>query len=620
MGMTSVSSNSLRLHTKTDDLGQNRMMVTQTKENELDPVEFGKAMGDVKRLKVGALTSIQEKNASRIAALQELKAHTQHVRNFSHNLSNYLGVDQSIPNAFKTKIATCLNAQGDDMRSIVEVSPTKDAQAQSFILRVDQLASCDKIKSTTTFANMNTGLGLSGNLVVNGKNIPITDGSNGSLNMSLFDIGASIKNALPNVNMATFSTNGSLFSFEIQSKEMSSPINLTGTSASILQSLGIPTLLNDPHTPVVTDKDDLILKASYNGTPITRETNTLTDLVPNTSIIIKGTTLDINVEIAHDSKAVQFGLQDFVSAYNAFQDFVQQQTSQNDDHSPKEGAQLYNSTSLRAEVNSITSILSTWVSGVPSHQPKSLSEIGIVFGDQGMFAAKDLDDLLKSANQSQKLNIQDDILSQFMNSSTLSKALSVLGDYGESSHPDFSVYSVDNLLKNPSVSGQPITLSVQKVNGAVQGTFSVTIKQNDQDPGVVVNVPATLKEGGIFLGPEGSIFENMTIGCGSKTLAQLVNNGAAINTIITETKGVCSQLLDTLDVFLKNDGLLDQEIKSIEAENKRLSEEIQRIEESAKRAEERAMAQVIRTQAVIQNMEKAAASVDLYMQIISARK
>lgn len=620
MGVTATSSQSLRLHTQTDDLGQKRMLVTQTKASELDPLEFGDAVRKIKALRVDAITSVKEKNASRIAALQELKAHTQNVRNFTQNLSHYLGVDQSVPNAFKVKIADVRNSNGDDMSARLNITPNNDALAQSFSFEVSQMASCDNVRSTTTFANMDSGLGVSGTLVINGQNIAITDGSNGSLNMSLSDIAAAIKNTVPTLRMTMFSTNGSLFTFDLTSTQTATPINLTGTSANILQNLGIPTVLGDPTLPIVTNQADLTLHATYNGSPITRQSNTIDDLIPNTILQIKGTTDALNCVIDQDSVAVELGLKDFVSSYNAFQDFVQKQTAQNDDYSPVEDSHLYTSSTLRTEVNSIVSALNTWVSGIPDNQPKTLAELGIMFGDQGMFTADSFEDLLKNANQSQKLNIQQDTLRQFLNSSGLSKALAVLGDMGTSSHSGFTVYKVDNLLKNPLVGGQPITLSVQKVNGVIQGTFSVTLKQNAQDPGTLITASATVGAGGLFSGPEGSIFENLVVGCGSKTLAQLVNNGANINTTIVETKGACSQLLHTLDVFLQKDGLLDQEINAIEHENLRLSEEIQRLEEQSKRAEERAMAQVTRTQAIIKNMQQAAESMEMYMQIISARR
>lgn len=620
MGVTATSAQSLRLHTQTDDLGQKRMLVTQTRENELDPVEFGKAVSEIKKLRIDALSGVKEKNASRIAALQELKAHTQNVRNFTQNLSHYLGVDHSVPNAFKVKTAEVLNSDGENMSARLEITPNKDATTQSFSFNVSQMASSDKIRSTATFANMDTGLGLSGTLVVNGHNISITDGSNGTHNMGLSDIAAAIKNAVPTLRMTMFSTNGSLFTFDITSTETAVPINLTGTSANLLQNLGIPTTIGDPNIPVVRNEADLILRATYNGSPITRKNNTIEDLIPNTVMHIKGITGPLQCAISQDSMAVELGLKDFVSSYNAFQDFVQKQTAQNDDHSPEEGSYLYNSSALRSEVSSIVSALNTWVLGIPSNHPQTLAELGIIFGDQGMFTAESFEDLLKNAKQSQKLNIQQDTLRQFMSSSGLSKALAVLGDLGTSSHAGFTVYKIDNLLKNPSVAGQPITLSIQKVNGILQGTFSVTIKQNAQDPGTLITAPASVGAGGIFSGQEGSVFENLVVGCGSKTLGQLVNNGATMNTTIVETKGACSQLLHTLEMFLQNDGLIDQEITSIEHENLRLSEDIQRLEEQSKRAEERAMAHVARTQSIIKNMQQAADSMEMYMQIISARR
>ncbi len=497
--MVDIATNNLGtsqslIQQRTDPLsGAKRFLVsTKLQDSKFDPNEYAKALGDIKREEARIIQDKIDDNLKKISKLRELKENTVSVSRFAKSLSNYLGPNTDTPNLWAQRYPTTFNTTGLDMSAQVRVTATNNANFQSFKINVIQMASSDQVLSTKTFANTTTGLSLLGNLVINGTTIPITDGSNGSINMSLLDISNAINLAFPNntMQMNLFTVDGVNYTWQITTPSLSLPIDLTGTSQTILQGLGVPLNTSNNTLPAVTPLNNLLLNFTYNGLNITRSgTNIVSDLIPNVTIEVNAAnTGPLTCTIDYDRLVLQTGFGEFVKAYNTLQKFARDQTAYEADKiTPKEGACLHRSSVLKSEIFMLTGLLSAWVPGVSNTQPNNLSAIGLLVGGKSTG--------YMNLDRTNDIYLDEPTLDQLINSDSITQVLTVVGNQVSSSNPYFRVFSAPDFVQDDTLSGVPITFSVQNANGTLVGTFSATVN------GTTITAPATLLEGGLFQGP-----------------------------------------------------------------------------------------------------------------------
>ncbi|MBX9977663.1 MAG: flagellar filament capping protein FliD, partial [Alphaproteobacteria bacterium] len=550
--------------TRTDMYGAKRHTVSSALSTGLDPNTYATAVGDVKRAEAKDIKDKVDLNLKTIEKLTELKKNTATVRGFTESLSNYLGANTKTPNLWKEKFPTIVDGTGKDASGLVRVTATKESDIRNFTIEVLQMAKADTFQSTNTFSSKTTGLGFSGNLVIAGVTVPITDGSSGSTNMTLDDVATAVNNISlqTKVKMELISVDGTNYRWQLTALDKSKPIDLTGTPQSILDGLLIPKNPVDGTLPRITAKDSLILKANYNGQLITREgTNVISDIILNTTIeVYAENTGLLTSKIDFDRVTLLAGFDAFVSSYNDLRKFGRDQTAyEPDKKTPKEDTYLHKSNVLRDQLRDIQNVMNTWVQGIASTDINNIQSIGLGIGKATIGAGNQI-----TSDLSGDIFPDAAKLDQLINSDKIQQVLAVVGNKTSSSNDYFRVFAIPNFMKNSALAGVPVTVNVQKVNGTVTATMAATIN------GTLTTVNAEYKEGGLINGPVGSAFEGFTIACKTDKIAALVDNGAGLSSTISATQGVLSRLEKTLENYIGfQTGGIDKEIERLEKENER---------------------------------------------------
>lgn len=116
---------------------------------------------------------------------------------------------------------------------------------------------------------------------------------------------------------------------------------------------------------------------SVNGLTITRESNSIEEVVPGVTLNIKAADLGkpVSVTVAPDVSGLQEKIQDFVNAYNEFKKFSDELTSYNAD-TDQAGLLLGDST-IRSIQTQIRSIISKPIDGLTGTKYRSLTELGV---------------------------------------------------------------------------------------------------------------------------------------------------------------------------------------------------------------------------------------------------
>ncbi|HEX6363418.1 MAG TPA: flagellar filament capping protein FliD [Albitalea sp.] len=165
---------------------------------------------------------------------------------------------------------------------------------------------------------------------------------------------------------------------------------------------GGPTLADlvyDPQGDLATDPDDLVppamtetvaaqnAKALLNGLPVESSTNTLADVSDGLSITVgKQTSGPVTVKVGLDTAAMKSAINDFVSAYNAINKYIAEQTKYDADK--KAAATLQGDRSTLSLQEGLRAALRA-ANGGASTTLARLSDVGIQFKADGSLAVND---------------------------------------------------------------------------------------------------------------------------------------------------------------------------------------------------------------------------------------
>lgn len=584
---SSVSDPSSSIVKRTNEYGVTTRSVKQSlKTIDLDPSELARDVGDIKRDQAKEVKDKVDKRLETINALTELKKLSAEVKKTGESLSNYLGMDKDTPNLWKRKTATVYDALGKDASNLVRVTSDQGTPIRDFTFSVEQLAKSDSIRSTNVFATKDTPLGLVGNLNirVGASNYTIDVGGKNLNDIANAVNGFSATTKIKMEIIQTTATGG--FQWQLIHLDKSVPIDLSGTDVGLLDGLFIPKNPGDATQPKVSTVDSLALKATYNGQSIVRNgSNYIENLIPDAVIEIYGTTTgNLSCSVEQDRESAADGFAKFVEAYNKLQAFRREQTAfENDKKTPKENAHLHGVSVLGQQNYDIQRVLSTWVNTGSTTAAKTLGEIGLSIGKSSTRMGSDGNITFDSQLDG---DIIPDVktLEKYLYSDKIAEVMAVVGNRVTNTNDYFRTYSIPNFMKNSTLSGVPITVSISKVNGVMTATMSANTATG------VITMPAEYKAGGLVIGPKGSIFEGLSVGCATAQINALVDNGAPITTTLSATMGIFAALEKSIDDYIAySTGKLDLEIKRLESLNEKDSQKAAKLESDAMKDEENLM-------------------------------
>ncbi len=342
----------------------------------------------------------------------------------------------------------------DSSSSNVGVSVSSGAALGQYSVEVAELAQAHSI-STGTFVDKDVTTLGSGSLSVKvgdvTKSITI-DGSNNTLEGIANAINSDEDLAL---NASVIDTgSGFVLVFAAQNSGTDNAVEITvaDTDGDSTDALGLSQLSFNGTTSHLTEsvvaKD---AEFTVNGIPITRQDNTISDVIEGVTFNLSGKTngSPATITVSQDSEKVVERVQSFIDAFNEVKNVINEVTQFDPDNLSTSGILVGDST-VRAVNNQLRSVLSQVIPGLEGSSIRSLSEVGISTNkDTGLLSFNDTTFTEKLAES------PDDVIALF-------------AEQGRTTDAQVSYHS-------KTVNTLPGTYDIDITQAATNGSFSGTV-------------------------------------------------------------------------------------------------------------------------------------------------
>lgn len=506
--------------------------------SKLDTEAILNATYEAKRLPAVRLENKTSKNDEKIAAFEDMRALLGNLKRAADGLRNPPGFFGAQSNSFETKQAFFSSSSGTPPADLVGVAVSNSAATGSFDLVVHDLAAANKLSSAsvaTTDAKLgdawNGGGAFSGTL-----DIGLAGGTTASIavddQMTINDLRDRI-----NAEKSTTGVRASVLKVSDSDFRLVMTAEETGKAITITDSSGIG-------GGFATSELQAAKPASFevDGVPITRLSNQADDVMPGVTINLfkadPGTTVTVSVEASLGD--IKDKIAGFVEAYNAFRDFVAEQSAVDASGKPLPEAVLFGDQTMRGLMGELGSITGGGVVGLDPGALSSLRGAGITL----------------DANN--RLTVDDSKLDNAL----LTKLDEVRGVFEfsfQSSSSELAVFSRTNALAASSM------------------TIDIVDADNDGTPeSATINGVAADLNGSTIKGPAGSAFEGL----------ELIWAGSGSTTIDVEaTQGIADRLFNVVGPATDTlGGTISQAVDSLKDLNAGYAKQMERIEERATRA------------------------------------
>ncbi len=534
----------------------------------IDTEALIKSLTDAKMIPATQLQDKIKVNDGKAEALGEFQTLVGKLKDTVSALRNPPGVGNAADNAFKYRTTNITSNTSVDGSSYVSVTASPGAALQSYTISdITSLAAARKqatgdiniatADDDAVSATPAAGQFKAGTFTLNGQSITLNDGE------SLNSVAAKFNSLADKTGISA-----SIIKISTGKYQLSFSATQTGTNADFdFNNISKPGTLTDPDgvfsSITVTNKQDAANAVfSFNGVPITRQSNTVSDMVDGLSFTLKQTTLadpstDITVEVAADQTISKNSIINFINAYNDLKTFAAKQTEVGDNGLYKDSAVLHDSSVFRNTMNDINSQLSSAVGGIADGNPSRLADLGITYVDQA--ATKD------SPQVRNLLTVDDGKLATAISNNPDAVRKVFEFDFN-TDNTALRVFSRTNALKVSSFSldikPSTSTFTATYDNGSGPQTIDV-----DATP--IKNSLTGVITGYSLKGKAGTVLDGLT----------LVYASTADSTAnVTATQGIADKIFNIADPALKSDtGSLAVELNSLKDSDARLNDNIAKI-------------------------------------------
>lgn len=381
--------------------------------SNLDIASIVSKLMEIERAPLNRLEAKKTSLDAKISALGSIKGFLSTFQSSLTALNSSAGIQASKATSSNTAV---LNATG-----------TSGAIAGNYSIEVSQLAQSQKLVAagqadTTTAIGVGTltiDLGtISGGTFddVSGTYSGASFTSNGA---GSFDITIdSSNNTLEGIRDAINDANQGVTATIVNDGDPSNPYRLvlSSTNSGVDQSISISVAgdasLSDllSHDPAGTQNLSETITAQnaifeVDGIPITKSSNTVTDVIQGVTLELAGLTggTPVTVSVTHDTNSAKEAVEAFIKAYNDLRAEINKQTGTGGDGDGESGA-LASDSATRQILSFIRDELSTAPTGITGPYD-SLSSIGISFQSDGTLALDE--EKLNTAIQTNSANVSE---------------------------------------------------------------------------------------------------------------------------------------------------------------------------------------------------------------------
>lgn len=511
--------------------------------SQLDTESLINSLVEAKRLPAVRLETTIETNTAKMDALTELSSILERFRDAANFLRNPPGVGNASDNIFGYRSAT-ISANTGSGSSYLSATIAAGTPPSSYSLTVDQLATRQsRVTNTFAAADMEAqavgggGPFNAGTLTLGPDAVEVTleDGD------TLREVMAKINAVKAESGVEASAVKVSEGNFRLTFKSTT-----TGTDQNWDFTAANPGILN---TGFFSETDAVDAMVTIDGTQVTRQTNSINDLVDGITFDLTQTTppgTELTVGIQADTELARSAIMNFVDTYNEFRVFASRQTETTDDGERVQTALLGTNTALRSLVNAVGTEISSVVNGLAN--TNSLSQLGLKLSD---FPGDAETPFTRNILQVDESKLDAALASDF-------DAVRKVFEFNYvADNPNFVVFSRDN-----SLNATDAIFNIDQTNGIYEATVN----------GTTYTLEATaLSTGGVSLtGPQGSPIAGLNV---------LYTDTDDVTVNLSMTQGIGDRIFNALeDALNEEDGIVSQEIQSLDDRNTRLQEDIDRID------------------------------------------
>lgn len=534
----------------------------------IDTEALIKSLTDAKMIPATQLQDKIKINDDKSAALGEFQTLLGKMKDAVSALRNPPGVGNAADDAFKYRTASITSNTSIDGSSYVSVTASPGAALQSYTIS-DITSLAQARKQATGDINIATadaaavsatpagGQFKAGTFTLNGQNITFNDGE------SLNSVAAKFNSLADKTGVSA-----SIIKISTGKYQLSFSATKTGTDADFdFNNISKPGTLVDADgvfSGVTVSNKQAATNAefNFNGVPIIRQSNTVSDMVDGIAFTLKQTTLadpttEITVGIEADQTISKNSIINFINTYNDLKIFAAKQSEVGDNGLYKDTAVLQDNAMFRNTMNDVNSQLSSIVGGIAEGSPSRLADLGITFIDQA--ATKD-------SPQVRNLLTVDDAKLGTAISNDPDAVRKVFEFDFNTDNTALRVFSRTNALKisNFSLDIKPSTTTFTATYDDGSGPQTI-----DVDATEIKNSLTGVVTGYSLKGKAGTVLEGLS----------LVYASTADSTAnITATQGIADKIFNIADPALKTDtGSLAVELNSLKDADARLNDNIAKI-------------------------------------------
>jgi flagellar hook-associated protein 2 len=403
------------------------------------PISFGSSSVDllvaqfmqIERQPIVALEGDRSVLEARLSMYATLQTRLKDLRDAAGDLASTLS---SSP--FNLKTATSSDTD------ILTATAGAGAISGTYSLLVTQLAKTDTVLSnvfTDTGSDIISGEGTGTktfDITVNGTTttVSVTLASGEDNETVLGNIAQAINDSGAAVNASVVHDTPTSSRLEIKSDNSGQTyaITLADNGGTLLNTLGMDetrVATDSLGGTIYTDKTNLNAELTLDGISITRDSNTISDLLDGVTINLLGyqnpSDIPVTLTISPDAEGIQAELEDFITKYNDVISYLNENMAVDPENSVRGMlAGNYTFTSLRS---TLRSIVTGYVSSVDPGNVQLLSEIGIEVNSDGTLTMSDASELEDALTED-----PDQVADLFNSSSGIAVQLdSLLYDYAK---------------------------------------------------------------------------------------------------------------------------------------------------------------------------------------------
>ncbi len=534
----------------------------------IDTEALVKALTDAKSIPATQLQDKIDVNGEMSTALGEFKTLFGKFKDAISILRNPPGVGNAADNAFKYRTANISSTTAVAGTDYLSVTVSPGAALQSYT--VSEITSIAKARKQSTgnisIATADTaavsatpavGEFKAGTFTLNGQSITLTAGESLNSVAAKFNSVSDTTGISASIIKVASGTYQLSFSATKTGEDADFDFNNVSPAGTLVDGTGVFTQVT------ITDKqqaDNAVFK--FNGASITRQSNTISDIVDGLSITIKqdmsaAPLTEVNVDIVADQSIEKNSIINFVNLYNEVKIFSAKQSEVDDNGVYKDTAILSNSALLRNTMSSMGSILSSIVSGLGVDAPSRLADIGLTFIDQE--ATTD------SPRVRNLISVDDGKLTTAIANDADAVRKIFEFDFTTDNN-SLRVFSRTNALQisdfDLTITPSTTTFEATYDNGSGPTTI-------DLDYTEIRNSTTNLVTGYTLKGQAGTVLEG---------LVMVYTSTADGTATVKATQGVADKLFNVADAVLKTDtGTLAVELSALKDSDTRLKDNIDKI-------------------------------------------